>query len=63
MVAASLKICTTTGEFIEEYRILRPDGGQRWIHEQSFPIRDESGKLVRVAGLVGRGAVANARFG
>ena len=26
-----------------EYRIVRPDGSQRWIHEQSYPVLDASG--------------------
>ncbi|MCT7963345.1 PAS domain S-box protein [Laspinema sp. D1] len=39
------------GEYDQEYRILRPDGSLRWIHSRAFPIRDQTGKLVRVAGL------------
>lgn len=36
---------------IEEYRIRRPDGSICWVRDQAFPIRDESGTIVRVAGL------------
>lgn len=36
---------------IEEYRIQRPDGAVRWVRDQAFPIRDESGTVVRVAGV------------
>ncbi|AFY83057.1 PAS domain-containing sensor histidine kinase [Oscillatoria acuminata] len=39
------------GEYDQEYRILLPDGSLRWIHARAFPIRDQGGKLVRVAGL------------
>ncbi|MCT7972047.1 PAS domain-containing sensor histidine kinase [Laspinema olomoucense] len=39
------------GEYDQEYRILRPDGSLRWIHSRAFPIRDQAGKLVKVAGL------------
>lgn len=39
------------GEYDQEYRILLPDGSLRWIHSRAFPIRDQAGKLVRVAGL------------
>lgn len=40
----------TTG-FEVEYRINRPDGTMRWIWDQGFPVRDESGKVYRVAGI------------
>ncbi|MCT7983731.1 PAS domain S-box protein [Laspinema sp. A4] len=39
------------GEYDQEYRIVLPDGSLRWIHSRAFPIRDQTGKLVRVAGL------------
>ncbi|UIE40165.1 PAS domain-containing protein [Leptodesmis sichuanensis] len=32
-----------------EYRIVRPDGTIRWIHDRSFPIRDSEGQIYRVA--------------
>jgi PAS domain S-box-containing protein len=35
----------------ETYRILRPDGAVRWIHDRAFPIFDENGKLYRVTGI------------
>jgi signal transduction histidine kinase/ActR/RegA family two-component response regulator len=39
-------------EPIEEfYRIVRPDGSVRWIHDRGFPIRDAEGKLYRLAGI------------
>jgi PAS domain S-box-containing protein len=41
----------TVGGFDLEYRIVRPDGGLRWIRVRGFPIRDESGKIYRVAGI------------
>ena len=34
-----------------EYRIVRPDGTVRWVHDRGFPIRDESGTLYRFAGI------------
>lgn len=34
-----------------EYRILRPDGGFRWIRHRVFPIHDESGAIYRLAGV------------
>jgi PAS domain S-box-containing protein len=40
-----------SGEFDAQYRITRPDGSMRWIHDRAFPVRDESGKVVRIAGV------------
>lgn len=34
-----------------EYRIVLPDGQIRWLRSQTFPIRDESGKVYRRAGI------------
>ena len=38
-------------EFDVEFRIVRDDGSMRWIHDRGFPIRDESGKVYRIAGI------------
>ncbi|EEF59649.1 hybrid sensor histidine kinase/response regulator [Pedosphaera parvula] len=40
-----------TGSFEQEFRILRPDGVQRWIHDRGFPVRDKQGNLYRLAGV------------
>jgi PAS domain S-box-containing protein len=40
-----------TGHFKEEYRIIRPDGEIRWISSQSFPVKDNTGKTIRYAGI------------
>ncbi|MBK8048228.1 MAG: PAS domain S-box protein [Anaerolineales bacterium] len=34
-----------------EYRIVRPDGAIRWIHDRSFPILDANGAVVRTTGI------------
>jgi PAS domain S-box-containing protein len=34
-----------------EYRITRPDGTVRWIWDRGFPILDDDGKVLRVAGI------------
>jgi two-component system sensor histidine kinase UhpB len=39
------------GRHDHTYRIVRPDGSLRWIRGRTFPVRDESGKLIRVAGI------------
>lgn len=36
---------------VREYRIVRPGGEVRWIEARSFPVRDGSGTVVRIAGL------------
>jgi PAS domain S-box-containing protein len=39
------------GEYDEEYRIVRPDGSERWIHDRAFPVHDAAGHVVRIAGV------------
>ncbi len=39
------------GTYDEEYRIVRPDGSERWIHDRAFPVRDSAGVLQRVVGV------------
>jgi len=34
-----------------EYRIVRPGGSVRWIRDRAFPIFDEPGHVVRIAGV------------
>ncbi len=33
-----------------EYRIIRPDGSQRWIWDRGFPVRGDIGELMRYVG-------------
>ncbi|MBR8833384.1 MAG: PAS domain-containing protein [Stigonema ocellatum SAG 48.90 = DSM 106950] len=40
-----------TGKYDIEYRIIRPDGSIRWIRDRAFPIKNEAGVVVRVAGI------------
>jgi PAS domain S-box-containing protein len=39
----------STGDNI--YRIVRPDGSVRWIHDRGCPVQDENGNVVRFAGI------------
>jgi len=39
------------GLFDEVYRIVRPDGLTRWIHDRAFPVKDKDGQVQRVVGL------------
>ncbi|WP_141563152.1 PAS domain S-box protein [Teichococcus rhizosphaerae] len=53
-----------TGRIDSEYRILRPDGGMRWIRDIGFPILDARGVMTRRGGLardVTAGKAAEAR--
>jgi PAS domain S-box-containing protein len=49
-VRAALEL-QATGNYDLEYRIVRPDGSIRWIHERAFPVRDAHGKPYRIAGV------------
>ena len=37
-------------DFEEIYRIVRPDGVERWIHARGCPVRDEHGEVYRLVG-------------
>lgn len=40
-----------SGDYDEEYRITRPDGSRRWIHDRAVPIRDATGEVYRIVGI------------
>ncbi len=40
------------GGYHEQYRVIRPDGTERWVDARTFPIHDSSGKVQSVAGIV-----------
>ncbi len=42
---------TSSNLYEVEYRIRRPDGTERWIHDRGYAIRDASGRITRIAGL------------
>lgn len=39
------------GEYDEEYRVVRPDGSQRWVRDRAFPVRDQAGNVYRIVGI------------
>jgi PAS domain S-box-containing protein len=46
------RIEQTWGQGFEvEYRIIKPDGSERWIWDRGFPIKDETGHVYRIAGI------------
>jgi PAS domain S-box-containing protein len=40
-----------SGPLEETYRIVRPDGAVRWIHDRAFVVRNPEGQPYRVAGI------------
>ena len=40
-----------SGNYHEEYRIVRPDGTVRWIKDKAFPVRGPDGQVSRIAGI------------
>ncbi|MBW7896655.1 MAG: PAS domain-containing protein [Opitutaceae bacterium] len=49
-VQAAAATRQTTDGYDETYRIVRPDGAIRWIHDRAFPVRDAQGTVFRVVG-------------
>ena len=39
------------GQVSVEYRLVRPDGEQRWIFDRAFPVRNAAGEIYRIAGV------------
>ena len=39
------------GDFVEEYRVVRPDGEIRWIADRAYPIRNKDREVYRIAGI------------
>lgn len=51
--AVFAELMGTAPEVSVEFRIARPDGSVRWIHDRGFQVRDAAGKLVRLTGVAG----------
>ncbi len=39
------------GRYEAEYRVVHDDGSVRWINDRSFPVCDEEGNIIRIAGV------------
>ncbi|HKY97539.1 MAG TPA: PAS domain-containing sensor histidine kinase [Gemmatimonadaceae bacterium] len=39
------------GDYDIEFRVVRPDGGVRWVWSRGVPVRNERGEIVRIAGI------------
>lgn len=51
LVAQAMRTKQSAGEYNQDYRIVRADGSMRWIRDRAFPIRDGSGKVIRIVGI------------
>ena len=40
-----------TGKYDEEYRVVRPDGSLRWVHDRAFPVKNRAGAVYRLVGI------------
>jgi two-component system cell cycle sensor histidine kinase/response regulator CckA len=49
-VMHSMQTKLASGDFDEIYRIERPDGTIRWIHDRAFPVCGATGEVVRIVG-------------
>jgi PAS domain S-box-containing protein len=50
-VLTRLEEAMRTGEFDEEFRIIRPDHAIRWVWARGFPVRDSAGVIRRLVGV------------
>ncbi|MEB3232322.1 MAG: EAL domain-containing protein, partial [Leptolyngbyaceae bacterium] len=50
-VSVAFETKAVLGQFDEEYRVVRPDGSVRWIHDRGTPVYNEAGTVYRVAGI------------
>lgn len=40
-----------SGTYDVEYRVVRPDGCVRWVRDRSYPLVEEDGRVLRIAGV------------
>src|SRR5882762_6624021 len=50
-VLSRLGEAVQTGQFDEEFRIIRPDNTTRWVWVRGFPVRDSAGIVRRLVGI------------
>ena len=50
-VAEARRTKQAPGTYDEEYRIIRPDGAERWIRDRAFPVKSASGTVTRCVGV------------
>jgi len=50
-VTRSMLTRQASGEYDEEYRVVRTDGSVHWVHDRAFPVKDTGGAVYRVVGI------------
>jgi PAS domain S-box-containing protein len=40
-----------SGEYDQQYRIIQPNGQQRWIRDRAFPVHNAQGQVYRIVGI------------
>lgn len=50
-ISNQIPIQDSQSNFDCEYRVIRPDGSVRWLHDRGFVIRDESGQIRHYVGV------------
>ncbi len=51
VLEAFQELATQRSQYEGDYRILRPDGTIRWIHDRGFQVLDQRGSVCRLAGV------------
>jgi PAS domain S-box-containing protein len=50
-ITRATKTKQVSGEYHEEFRVVRPDQTVRWVRERAFPVKNEKGDVYRVVGI------------
>ena len=50
-VLSAAMVDARTAQDAQRYRIVRPDGGIRWIEDRAYPVRNVRGEVYRLAGV------------
>ena len=51
-VSEAARTRLSTGTFDEQYRVVRPDGSERWVRDHAFSVRNAEGGIDRIVGIV-----------
>lgn len=49
-IAEAIATTQARGHYDQTYRILRPDGSLRWVHDRAYSVCDSSGQVLRLVG-------------